>query len=154
MRFGPLLVYATLCLGAMGAGTAAAQTAALAGQVSSAEEGAMEGVLVSAKKDGSAITTTVVTNERGRYSFPAARLEPGSYPLSIRAVGYVLAGPRAVDVPAGAGATADLKLAKARNLASQLSNGEWLQSIPGADRQKAFLTQCVGCHTLQRAQTT
>ena len=34
--------------------------AALAGQVSSMEEGSMEGVLVSAKKAGSTITTTVV----------------------------------------------------------------------------------------------
>ncbi len=62
--------------------------AALAGQVSSMEEGSMEGVLVSAKKAGSTITTTVVTNDRGNYSFPQGRLEPGQYALSIRAVGY------------------------------------------------------------------
>src|SRR5262249_30033391 len=49
--------------------------AALTGLVSSSEEGAMEGVLVSAKKEGSTITTTVVTDEQGRYSFPAARME-------------------------------------------------------------------------------
>src|SRR5215470_10804919 len=36
-------------------------SAALVGQVSSAEEGAMEGVVVSAKKDGSTITVSVVT---------------------------------------------------------------------------------------------
>ena len=43
---------------------ASAQTA-LSGQVSSSEEGAMEGVLVSAKKEGSTITTTVVSNDKG-----------------------------------------------------------------------------------------
>ncbi|HYT47759.1 MAG TPA: hypothetical protein VEL04_05025, partial [Burkholderiales bacterium] len=45
-----------------------AQTA-LTGLVSSAEEGAMEGVLVGAKKAGSTITVTVVSDAQGRYSF-------------------------------------------------------------------------------------
>ena len=40
---------------------------ALSGRVSSAEEGPMEGVLVSAKKTGSTITITVVSDEQGRY---------------------------------------------------------------------------------------
>ena len=51
--------------------------AALTGVVTSAEEGAMEGVLVSAKKAGSTITVTVVSDEHGRYGFAASRLEPG-----------------------------------------------------------------------------
>ena len=128
--------------------------AALTGLVSSSEEGAMEGVLVSAKKEGSTITTTVVTDERGRYSFPAARMEAGKYTISIRAIGYKLDGPKTVDVPAGTAASADLKLGKVKSLVPQLSNGEWLLSLPGSDRQKAFLTMCVGCHTLQRVITS
>jgi virginiamycin B lyase len=68
-------------------GVASAADIALSGQVSSAEEGVMEGVLVSAKKDGSNIRITVVTDAQGRYSFPAAKLEPGHYQISIRAVG-------------------------------------------------------------------
>ena len=43
---------------------------ALAGQVSSQEEGPMEGVLVSAKAANSTITVTVVSDEHGHYSFP------------------------------------------------------------------------------------
>src|ERR1700747_366997 len=73
---------------------------ALTGQVASAEEGAMEGVLVSAKKSGSTITTTVFTDDKGRYQFPAARLAPGHYSISIRATGFNLEGPDAVDIPA------------------------------------------------------
>ena len=110
----------------------------------------MEGVLVSAKRDGSNITTTVVTNDQGVYSFPAARLAPGHYTLTIRAVGYTLQGPQAADVAAGKAAKADLTLAKTDAVANQLSNGEWLNSLPGDDRTKAALTNCVGCHTVQR----
>src|SRR6266436_7458291 len=63
---------------------------ALAGKVTSQEEGAMEGVLVSAKRAGSTMTITVVSNAQGQYSFPRDRLEPGAYSLAIRAVGYEL----------------------------------------------------------------
>jgi len=45
-----------------------AQSAVLTGQISSAEEGAMEGVVVSAKKDGSTISISVVTDARGRFA--------------------------------------------------------------------------------------
>jgi len=62
--------------------------AALMGQVSSAEEGAMEGVLVSAKSAGSTVTFTVVSDQQGRYQFPAAKLAPGQYSQRIRAAGY------------------------------------------------------------------
>ena len=52
-------------------------TATLAGKVTSAEEGAMEGVLVSAKKTGSTITITVVTDKDGR-QIPSLRETRGS----------------------------------------------------------------------------
>src|SRR5579864_4934310 len=60
---------------------------ALSGLVSSVEEGQMEGVLVSAKKGGSTITVTVVSDAQGRYRFPLSKLPPGQYALHIRAVG-------------------------------------------------------------------
>src|SRR5499427_9244796 len=115
------------------AGLAGAQAQTLSGQVSSTEEGQMEGVLVSAKKEGSTVTTTVVTNDKGEFSFPAGRLEPGKYTITTRAVGFALVGPETVDVGA-ANATAEIKIAKARNVVPQLSNGEWLMSIPGSDQ--------------------
>src|SRR5690242_16512456 len=134
-------------------GDAQAQVA-LTGVVSAADEGPMEGVLVSAKKEGSIITTTVVSDQQGAFSFPNARLEPGKYTMTIRAIGYRLDGAKTVDVPAGGEGKADLKLSKVKSLMPQLSNGEWLLSLPGADKQKAFLTMCVGCHTLQRVLTS
>src|SRR5271169_29846 len=110
---------------------------ALEGQVTSPEEGPMEGVLVSAKKADSTITITVVSDQQGRYRFPQARLEPGRYALRIRAVGYDLEGPDSVEVVARRSASADLKLRAARDLASQLTNAEWLASFPGTDEQRA-----------------
>ena len=84
----------------------------LEGKVISAEEGAMEGVLVSARKDGSTITVTVVTDEQGRYSFPKDRLEPGHYTLTTRATSYDLGGAGSADVVRNEAAEADLKLVK------------------------------------------
>src|SRR4030095_2561823 len=83
---------------------------ALSGQVASAEEGPMEGVLVSAKKDGSTVTVTVVRDERGNYSVPAAKLAPGQYSLRIRAIGYDLEHPAKVEVGAQENARFDIKL--------------------------------------------
>jgi virginiamycin B lyase len=129
---------------------AAQSAAALAGEVRSAKEGAMDGVVVSAKRDGSTITISVVSDDKGRYSFPAVKLPPGHYSLKIRAVGYDLKGPNAVDVKPGAVATADLTLNPTKDLPAQLSNGEWLASMPGTDQQKKFLLACDSCHTYRR----
>ena len=138
-------------LGAVIAASGAlAQTAAPSGSVSSAKEPVMEGVLVTVKKEGSSISTTVATNDKGQYAFPAGRLEPGKYTVTIRAVGYVLDGPKIVEIGAGADAKADIRLNPARNLASQLTNGEWLNSAHGATKDKLLLNSCSGCHTLQR----
>jgi streptogramin lyase len=133
------------------AGSSAAQQAgpALTGKVT-ADQGALEGVLVSAKKRDSTITITVVSDKDGGYSFPAARLEPGVYSLRIRAVGYDLDGPAQVSIAADKTAAADLALRKTQDIASQLTNAEWLASMPGTDAQKGQLLNCVGCHTLAR----
>ena len=122
---------------------------ALTGQVTSAEEGPMEGVLVSAKKTGSTITTTVFTDEKGRYQFPASRLGPGDYTIRIRATGYDLEGPTAVEIPANDPVSLDLKLRKTTDLAAQLTNAEWLVSFPGTAEQKASIQNCSHCHTLE-----
>jgi streptogramin lyase len=143
------MVMGLVCL--IAAGPAAAQQAgpALTGKVAAGQE-ALEGVLVSAKKSGSTITVTVVSDKDGRYSFPAGRLEPGSYSLRIRAVGYDLEGPSQASVAADKTTIADLTLRATRDVASQLTNAEWLASMPGTDAQKGQLLNCVGCHTLAR----
>jgi streptogramin lyase len=144
------MLSATALAVALSAGAALAEEAALTGTVSSADENAMEGVLVSAKKDGSNVTVTVVSNDKGQYSFPASKLPAGHYTLKIRAVGYELDGPKDATVAGGKATAADVKLKKTRNLAGQLSNAEWIMSVPAPDKDKRFLNDCTGCHTLQR----
>lgn len=160
MRSKILLIVVVMC-GAVALSPAGArlraqarESVALTGQVSSIEEGLMEGVLVSAKKSGSTITTTVVTDRQGRYRFPESRLEPASYAVRIRATGYDLDKATTVDVAAHKTTTADLKLQKARDLASQLSNAEWFASFTGTDAQKSSIRGCTHCHTLERIVRT
>ncbi len=123
--------------------------AAIAGQVTSEAEGAMEGVVVTARKAGATVAVSVTTDAQGHYSFPANRLEPGDYTLKIRAVGYDLSGNASAKV-ADKAATVDLKLVKTKKLASQLTNAEWMMSFPGTEEQKAPLLNCTSCHTYER----
>ena len=62
-------------------------TVALTGVVTSDAEGRMEGVLVAARPEGGNVTVTVISDDQGRYAFPASKLQPGKYTLAIRAVG-------------------------------------------------------------------
>ena len=110
----------------------------------------MEGVLVSAQRDGSPITITVVSGADGRFSFPAAKLGSGHYALRIRAVGYELDGPQSADLAPPKTANVDLKLRKTNDLAAQLTNTEWFMSMPGTAEQKRPLIECMSCHTFER----
>jgi len=122
----------------------------LTGQIIGPDGKPMEGVVVSANKYPATITVSVVSGTDGRYSFPANRLAPGKYFLTIRAAGYELAGEGAAEVASQRMAKADLKLKPADDLAAQLTNAEWISSFPGTPAQKSTLINCVGCHTLER----
>ena len=122
----------------------------LSGRVSSDREGAMEGVVVSARQTGSTMTVSVVSDTEGKYRFPASRLQPGHYDLTTRAAGYVLDGGASVDVAEGKPAVADLKLKPATELADQLTNAEWMASAPGEESIKRLLLNCTDCHGVQR----
>ena len=132
---------------ALAQATAQLGPSALMGTVSSAQEGNMEGVLVSAKQTGSTIMTTVVTDDQGRYAFPASRMQPGHYDVTIRAVGYRLQEPMAVDITADDAVSTNIALDEVTNpleLGMQMNNAEWRLSMPSPG------LRCVSCHTLHR----
>jgi virginiamycin B lyase len=142
-------VFVLIFSGPIGVLHGASTPAALTGIVSSDAEGPMEGVLVSAKRIGGTIAVTAVSGKEGRYSFPVSRLTPGEYQLTIRAVGYVPANPHLLATIGKGETEADIKLNKTSDLASQLSDVEWLMSIPGTYEQKQNLfINCSFCHTL------
>ena len=128
--------------------------AALTGRVTSTTEGAMEGVLVSLKREGSNKTVTVVSHADGTYAFPRDRLEPGRYAVSTRAVKYMLAERGAqVEIAAAAPAKLDLTLRDSNplELALQLTDPEWFASYPLDDRTKwELFRDCSRCHTMRR----
>ena len=153
------LTRSTLTIGALAAFLLVANTMhaqsqpgdVLSGHVTSSEEGPMEGVIVSAKAAGSTITVSVVSDAAGRYRFPATKLAPGQYALSVRVVGYRLDGTPAVAVTR-AGKRDNLKLVKASLMetAAQMSDAEWLASMPGTEAQKDLLVDCDACHSVKR----
>ena len=155
-----VLVAAGLVFGVINRSEAQSPPAALIGVVSSQQEGQtplhregamgtpVEGVMVSAKRAGSTVTVTVATDAQGRYAFPRNRLDPGTYSIGIRAVGYELDGPSLAQVSGQQATQLDLKLRKTQDLASQLSNGEWFLSWPGSVEMKNGLLNCTQCHGL------
>ena len=136
-----------------------AGTAALTGTVTSQAEGKMEGVLVSATKEGSNITVSVISDNQGRYAFPSERLGPGDYHVKIRATGYDLENdPGAMKLEAGKTAQVDLKLVKTKNLAAQMTPADWFLSNPEIKKRLIddlkFGQNCIGCHSLTPIMTS
>ena len=123
---------------------------AMRGIVRSQAEGKMEGVIVSAKRINSPITISVISNEEGLYKFPRSKLSPGQYQIKIRATGYELEKPQSVTLQPNKVVNLDIRLKKTADLAAQLTNAEWMASMPGSDREKRSLLTCVTCHTLDR----
>jgi virginiamycin B lyase len=133
---------------------AAVPRVALSGRVTSPQGTPMEGVLVSATRVGSTITTTVVSNREGDYEFLASSVGPGPYRLEIGAIGYALAGSSEVSVRGGSTTTANLSLRTVRNIDDQMTNSDWLISMPGNVHQKDLLLNCTTCHTIERIVTS
>lgn len=155
MKSSYLLLTTALAVIAGQAGVCAARAdnqgpAALSGRVTSAAEGAMEGVVVTAHQKGSIVSVSVTTDAKGNFSFDEHNLAPGHYDLAIRAAGYDLSAPTSAEVTAENTAKVDLKLNPTKNLAAQLTDGEWMMSMPGTENQKAALLNCTSCHTLER----
>src|ERR1700732_3705332 len=140
MRMKTILLASAAALTALVLHTSAAslaqKAAALSGAVTSAKEGPMEGVVVSARKDSSTITVSVVTDDKGHFTFPASRFDPGYHGRGIRATGYDLDGPKDATVAAGQEDKIDVTLKPARNLSAQLANAEWLIRVPGRDERQ------------------
>jgi virginiamycin B lyase len=122
--------------------------AALSGTVKSSDGKPLEGVGVSARGAADTFTTTVYTDDAGRYLFPS--LPAGAYKMRAQAVGFEAAKAEAV-LSGSASKPADLTLSPLTDFYKQLSGTEWAASLPEDtpdDRRMktVFINNCSGCH--------
>jgi streptogramin lyase len=124
--------------------------ALLAGTVTSAAGGKMGGVTVSAKAEGSLITTSVYTDEAGGYYFPP--LPEGKYRLWAQALTYQTAN-GAIEL--------NKTVHKDFVLAPMTNQEDWIRQLPGDEllaalpgdtpedyRMKTQVRKnCTGCHS-------
>ena len=120
----------------------------LSGTVKSSDGKPLEGVGVSARGTSETFTTTVYTDETGRYLFPP--MSGGKYKVWAQAVGFETSRTEA-DFSDGAKKQVDLTLASLNDFYKQLSGTEWAASLPEAtpdDRRMktVFINNCSGCH--------
>lgn len=128
---------------------AAAQAAdgLLTGVVQDDGAKAMGGVTISAKADGSSITTSVFTDETGHYYFPP--LADGHYKVWAQALKYQTAKS---DVTLSATSHQDFAMKPLADFVTQLPGDVMLTALPDStphDAQMKTLVQknCTGCHT-------
>ena len=120
----------------------------LSGTVKSSDGKPLEGVGVSARGASEMFTTTVYTDESGRYVFPP--IHGGQYSVWAQTVGFETAKAEA-GLSDGAKKQVDLTLATLADFHKQLSGTEWAASLPEdtpEDRRMktVFINNCSGCH--------
>jgi virginiamycin B lyase len=141
---------AGLVLAAAFAPSAASADQLLTGAVTGPTGQKIEGVLISARKDGSTITTTVYTDLNGEYFFPA--MADGKYQVWAQTLGFQTAKG---DVDLSATKHQDFKLAAITDpeeRIKQLPPEMLAAALPedteaDANIKRIFHNQCTGCHT-------
>jgi streptogramin lyase len=143
MRFSLSASVAILALG----GAPAFADAILSGAITSAAGEKLGGVTVSAKTDGSTITTTVFTDADGRYYFPP--LPAGKYRVWAQALSFATAKG---EIDLAANTAQDFSLKPVTDYVRQLPGDLVLAALPeDSDHDKKMKrivrTVCTGCHT-------
>jgi virginiamycin B lyase len=142
-----------LCLApavALALAGAASADEAITGAIRSAAGARLEGVSVSAKREGSTITTTVYTDKAGRYVLPP--LPEGRYRVWAQALGFETAQG---SVQNGAKASQDFALqpiTDAEKAFRQLPSEAVVSALPDrtphdAFMKKVFMNNCTSCHS-------
>ena len=121
--------------------------ALLSGAIGSSTGEKLGGVTVSAKAQGQTITTTVFTDETGKYYFPP--LPTGTYRVWAQTLSFATAKS---EVDLSANRRQDFTLVPLKEFVQQLPGDLVLASLPDATpedrRMKALVANnCSGCHT-------
>ena len=135
-----------LCL----TGAAVAADQSLSGAIASASGQKLEGVTVSAKREGSTIATSVYTDAAGNYYFPP--LPEGKYRVWAQALGFERQT-GAVDLMAARRQNFTLpEITDAERRYRQLPGEMMVAALPEATPEdarakKVFMNNCTGCHS-------
>ena len=121
----------------------------LNGTVRASTAESIAGVTVSAAAEGGTITTSVYTDEQGRYYFPS--MPGGKYRVWAQAVGYQAGRARVELNPAGK-TRQDFTLPAAKDFERQLTSPEWLSALPDWRPEDIrlkliFVHSCTTCHS-------
>ncbi|MEA2939363.1 MAG: hypothetical protein QOC56_2867 [Alphaproteobacteria bacterium] len=122
----------------------------LSGTIASAAGEKLGGITVSAKLDGSTITTSVYTDEQGNYYFPP--LSAGKYHVWAQALSFETAKGE-VDLAAARKQDLTLQPITDKERAYRQLPGEMMvaalpeESAEDARIKKLFTNQCTGCHS-------
>src|SRR6266487_2486316 len=138
----------------LAAAAAHAADQVLSGAITSRSGQKLEGVTVSAKLEGSTITTSVYTDAAGAYVFPP--LPAGKYRVWAQALGFEI-GKGAVDL--GAARRHDFTLQEMTDPERrfrQLPGEMMVAALPEASTEdarmkKIFMNNCTGCHSTSYA---
>lgn len=118
----------------------------LSGQVSSENEEPLEGVLVRAKREGTNMALTVVSDAQGQYRFP--KLAPGRYAVEIARADGLEPSREMTDIQDGRANRVDFTLGPAKEMDQQITSVDWLRSLPGTPEQIDLISNnCMHCHT-------
>jgi streptogramin lyase len=136
------------------AGAAHAADQLLSGAIVSPSGQKLDGVTVSAKREGSTITTSVYTDAAGSYYFPG--LPEGKYRVWAQALGFERST-AAIDLSAARSVNFTLhEIADPERRFRQLPGEMMVAALPeaGADdarMKKIFMNNCTGCHSTSYA---
>ena len=148
MRSTSLILAAGVLVALVGAPVpASAADAILSGSIKSSAGEAMGGVMVSAKPAGGTITTTVLTDESGRYYFPP--LATGKYKVWAQAISFTTAKG---EIDLGAVKQQDFTLRPMEDFFRQLPGNTMLAALPEDSEQDKRMSvivrnNCTACHT-------
>ena len=126
----------------------------LSGRVASRSGQKLDGVTVSAKREGSTITTSVYTDAAGEYFFPP--LPDGRYRVWAQALGFERTS-GSVDLSAARRQDLTLaEIADAERRFRQLPGEMMVAALPEASAddarmKKIFMNNCTGCHSTSYA---
>jgi virginiamycin B lyase len=127
---------------------ASSGTNSFTGLVKGADGKKLNGVFVSAKREQDIYTTTVYSDDSGQFRFPA--LEAGTYTITAHTPGFRASQHTAKIVSNGRTQPLDFTLQiedRPAVLVEQATPGEWLNSMPGTEKQKyAISNMCGNCH--------